>query len=220
MKKFMYLIVAVIMATIAASCNYKSVETPLNNELISFTAKTDDGNIVYGVKTKDGKEIIPARYNSISMLGDNILAIDNDGQWLYTLSGRLVLDAPCFDISEKQGDYILSTRLFYYRYVPRSYDTFYLFQQDDLECIVYDKSYNILVFGGRIIYLFSEKDKQFYFIALNGEKRTIAYDDKGNKLFELDREKVYALPAPEWTDCSVEKRTTEKSIEEFKASKQ
>lgn len=232
MKKFFSFAVIALTAAVFTSCGYKSVETPLNDELTSFTAKTDDGTIVYGVKNKAGQEVVPVRFESVSLYADGILAKDNDGLWLYTTDGHLVYDGPSEDIFEDNGNLIFQTYSEKYRLVPAGsadvkgpysridrHGSRYLFAQDDngMGCTVYDESGKQLLYGGRITYLFSKADDKYYFIVRNDEKTATAYDETGTELFALNVKKLQKLPKPEWTDISVEKVVTKNKLEVFKA---
>lgn len=233
MKQLGYMCV-ILIAFAFASCGYKSVETSLDDEFISFTAQTEDGQIVYGVKDKTGHEILPARYEDISLYAGGILAKDEEGLWLYHTDGTLVYDGPSEDIFTDNEHLIFQTHSDRYLLVPAGgtdvqgpftrierHGSRYLFAQDDmgLGCMVFNDEGKPLVSGGRIIFLFSKADAKYYFIVLNDEKTATAFDENGQELFPLDRKKMQKLPKPEWSDISVEKIVTKNKLEVFKASR-
>lgn len=96
MKKNMFLIA--VLALLVTSCGFQSEETPLTENLVTYTAKgTTKGEILLGVKDKTGKkaiEIIPASAYSTITADDNVIVCNKfDGNRdVYTLSGKPVGD--------------------------------------------------------------------------------------------------------------------------------
>lgn len=96
MKKVLFLFIGVL-AMLATSCGYKSIENPLKGDLVTYTAEgTKDGEVLLGVKDKAGKEdkvIVPAAAYSQITADDYYITCtrsDDAAYDVFTLSGAPV----------------------------------------------------------------------------------------------------------------------------------
>ncbi len=67
MKQLTFILIGVL-AVLVAGCGFKSTESPLNNELVIYTAQgANDGEILLGVKDKNGDVFVePGNYTEIT----------------------------------------------------------------------------------------------------------------------------------------------------------
>lgn len=230
MKKILYLAVIVLTAAVFTGCGYKSVENRLNEELISFTAMNSYGDTLWGVKDNKGNTIIPAQYDNISICAENILAQDGAEQWLYAPDGTLWFEEASNPIAQEKKDlifYFKSGKV--YRFIDvldsqnvtplnscNRFGSKYLFAQDEngLGCTVYNQNGDVILYGEWVIYLIVQ-DKP-HFITVDLEGRAFAYDEKGEVLFELERDKIQYLPIAEWIDLCSLKIVTQQPLSMFK----
>ncbi len=200
------LFTATVIVIFVTSCtNIK--ETPLSDTLVKETG-TVEGRVVSGVKTTDGKEIIPMEYDNVDLF-EKYIAVQRDlDHYLYTAEGEKILSAPASSIIP-YDEYIKfnveeGTVLYFkenaritkpYAAVGDNNDDFLFCQGDSIEVI--SKKGKTLVAGKKVICLFSKADKQSYFIVVSG-KSGKAFGMDGTELFPVNVELLEKLPRASW----------------------
>lgn len=234
-----------IMATVLllSSCSYKSKETVLENGMIAFSAQTqkDNKNIeVWGVKDKNGKVIIPAKYEKVFM--DDIYLVayeDYSHQWYHNADGTKLLDKPVsYSFTEDSGVRLSVEDGYYYVFRDngkisgpwKDIDTrkFFtldaVFTESDSLCTIHSLKGVELVSANKLIFLHSRADQKDYYLCCNDGKWT-AYSTKEDgsidkELFAVDEQRLEKLPKPSWI-CEKELKiiSTINPIEVFKSGK-
>lgn len=88
MKKSVLFVIAAVIAFCMTSCGEQVKKENLTDNLVMFSTTTPEKTKVCGVETPDGKILIPAEYESISLFGNYILAENGLDRYLYTLDGK------------------------------------------------------------------------------------------------------------------------------------
>ena len=217
MKKIILFAVIVSMLT---ACGYEEKTENLANGLVKYSAQANDGTEIWGVKSQDGKIIIPASYDEIILSNGEFLASKKEGQYLYSSEGKRYINKPAQSI-HMFSDFIqfkfIDHEYYYLKHAKTmigpaqdiKYGKYIYLAGDSSE--VY-KADGRLLLGGKQIKEITSENKT-YFLVNNKE----IYDSAGHFMFKANAKKIGKLPADNWM-CgdSISGTITAKKIKSFK----
>lgn len=217
MKKIILFAVIVSMLT---ACGYEEKTEILTDNLVKYSAQTDDGQETWGVKNQDGKIIIPANYEEITFLKGELITHATEGQYIYNLQGKRYVNRPAeaIDIQDEYFEFAFNEGNYYLLKQNQKligpaknikYSNYIFLAGDSSE--VYTKEGNLLLGGKQIKEIISERKS--YFLVNNKE----LYDSAGHFMFKANAKKIGKLPADNWM-CgdSISGTITAKKIKSFK----
>ena len=229
MNKIMSL-VAVAVAMCMASCGNSVKETPLSDNLVKVSQTVENKNL-NGVKTVDGKEIVPMEYTDVNLAEGYLIASNDRERYVYTLEGKRLLDKPASDVvffDEYIKFYEEGLTNVYFKknakvvgpYKAVGTDSGFLFcEGDSVEAFNMDG--NKVAGGKKVILLFSKPEAKYCFITVDatGEKAT-AYNTDGTELFPVDVKLLEKLPKASWKlSDNISQVNSRNELAAFKAGK-
>lgn len=208
MKKSVLFVIAAVIAFCMTSCGEQVKKENLTDNLVMFSTTTPEKTKVCGVESLDGKVLIPAEYESISLFGNYILAEKGLDRYLYTLDGKKLIDEPVsmiFDNEKYISLYGNGTSYYIFKGSERVAGPYknagdhmnLLFAESDKAEVITDEG-TTLVSGDKIIMLYSKADQKYYFVVINGNEAK-AHDRDGSELFALNVKLLDKLPQHGWS---------------------
>ncbi len=204
MKQLSLLLIG-LLAVLVTGCGFKSTETPINNNLISFTApgETDD-DVLLGVKNKKGTVLVaPADYISVTADEHLIFCTGKDGST--SLFGQYGTEYGTFESYDKlqNGDNS------YYRCISGETTAYYFPGKELIRCqasqitsaalfVATDSIWEVYSYTGEKLWQLPEGA-----ILLNSSRDiTIAVPGKGKKatckFYDVTGKEIKNLTATKW----------------------
>lgn len=204
MKQISFFLIG-LLAVLVAGCGFKSTETPINNNLLSFTApdEASDG-VLLGVKDKEGTVIVtPAAYNAITADENLIICMSTDHQ--YCVFG---FDGTAYGVFES-FEQITSNGSEYYRGISGELTSFYFPGKGIVNCTaVQITSQALFVLADNVWQVYAPTGDKLWdlpegAILINGAKDiVIAVPEKGKKggckFYDIRGKVVKQLNAYKW----------------------
>lgn len=227
MKNFM-IVAVVAIAMCMASCSNSVKETPMSDNLIKVS-QTVEGKTLNGIKTTEGKELVPMKYADVFSAEGYLIAKNDRDTYVYTLEGTLVNNNPASDLvfyndyiklyaDGKTSVYFKKNKKLTGPYTTVGADSDFLFcESDSVE--VYTQSGEKAIGGQKVILLFSKPEAKHYFIVVSGETAK-AYEKDGTYLFDVDAKLLEKLPKASWkANENMQQVNSRNEIVAFKAKK-